>query len=101
MSTLPLPAESRLELANRLFREFYASCFWHHRPDLVITEDLIPLVVQGLRSHGGRKGLLAAARLTSLGALSAFGVFGEDGDQKGSRPRRRVTGWTGRRTSSD
>jgi hypothetical protein len=65
----PTP-ETRLELANRLFREFYASCFWHCPPDLLITEDRLPLVVKGLRAHGGRKGLLAAARLISLGAPS-------------------------------
>ena len=62
--------EARRELANRLFREFYSSCFWHHRPDLLITEENIPLVIQGLRSHGGKKGLLAAAQLLSLGASS-------------------------------
>ena len=65
----PLPiAEARRELANRLFREFYSSCFWHHRPDLLITEESIPLVIKGLRSHGGKKGLLAADQLLSLGA---------------------------------
>jgi hypothetical protein len=61
------PAETRLELANRLFREHYARCFWHCRPDLRITEETIPLVVKGLREHGGRRGLLAAAQLLSLG----------------------------------
>lgn len=53
----------RAELANRLFREFYAVCFWHLKPDLVVTEDLIPLIIEGLRKHGGRSGMLAAARL--------------------------------------
>src|SRR5262245_25429444 len=57
-STLP-----RLELANRLFHEFYAVCFWHLKPDLVVTEALIPLIVAGLRKHGGRRGMLAADRL--------------------------------------
>jgi len=65
-----LTAQARLELANRLFREFYSSCFWHCRPDLTITEDKIPLVVRGLRQHGGRQGLLAAARLISQEAMS-------------------------------
>jgi hypothetical protein len=58
-----LPAEERLELANRLFREYYAACFWHLKPDLRITEEMMPIVVKGLRSHGGRAGALAAARL--------------------------------------
>ncbi len=71
MSTIQTPtAESRLELANRLFREYYASCFWHCRPDLSITEAHIPLVVDGLRRHGGRKGLLAAARLVPPGGAA-------------------------------
>ena len=65
-----LTAEERLELARRLFREFYSFCFWHCRPDLLITEEKIPLVVEGLRRHGGRRGLLVAARLTSPGEPS-------------------------------
>ena len=55
-----------MEVANRLFREFYAVCYWHLKPDLVITEDLVPLVTAGLRKHGGRRGLLAAGRLLPL-----------------------------------
>jgi len=54
---------ARLKLASALFGEFYASCFWHMKPDLIITEELIPLIIKGLRTHGGRRGLLAAARL--------------------------------------
>ncbi len=62
--------ELRRQLANRLFREFYSSCFWHHRPDLLITEETIPLVIEGVRRHGGKKGLLAAARLSAQEAPS-------------------------------
>jgi hypothetical protein len=54
---------SRVELAQRIFKEFYASCFWHWKPDLKITEAMIPAVVKELCAHGGRKGMLAAARL--------------------------------------
>jgi hypothetical protein len=54
---------ARLELASVLFHEFYASCFWHMKPELIITEELIPLIIKGLRTHGGRRGLLSAARL--------------------------------------
>lgn len=67
----PPTAEARLELARHLFREFYPSCFWHCRPDLVITEEKIPLVIEGLRCHGGRRGFLAAARLTAPGESSS------------------------------
>jgi hypothetical protein len=55
----------KVELANRLFKEFYTSCFWHMRPDLVVTESMIPLIVKGLRTHGGRRGFLAAAQLAA------------------------------------
>lgn len=53
----------RLELARQFFREFYALCFWHAKPDLVITEAMIPWVAKELRRHGGRRGLLAAEDL--------------------------------------
>jgi hypothetical protein len=60
---IPLGAEQRLELANRLYREFHARCFWHSPPDLIITEDLIPLVVKGLRKHGGRRGFVLSGQI--------------------------------------
>jgi len=54
---------AKLELAKRLYREYFVSCFWHCRPDLEITEELIPFVAKGVRAHGGRKGFIAAAKL--------------------------------------
>ena len=54
---------SRTELAQDLFKKFYARCFWHWKPDLVVTEAMIPAVVKELCAHGGRPGLLAAAKL--------------------------------------
>jgi hypothetical protein len=65
----PKPAETRLtleqklELANRLFRERYAICFWRMKPDLVVTEALLPSIIDGLRSYGGRREFLEAAKL--------------------------------------
>jgi len=59
----PQDACARLELANQLFREFHTRCFWHSPRDLVITEDLIPFVAKGLRTHGGRRGFLLAEKL--------------------------------------
>ncbi|HWY88790.1 MAG TPA: hypothetical protein VNX28_18910, partial [Gemmataceae bacterium] len=47
-----------VELANQLFREFHTRCFWHSPRDLVITEELIPFVAKGLRTHGGRRGFM-------------------------------------------
>lgn len=52
-----------VEIARELFKEFYASCFWHWKRDLVVTEEMIPAIVKGLCTHGGRKGMLAASRL--------------------------------------
>ena len=53
----------RLELANQLYREYYTHCFWHAPRDLVITEELIPFVVKGLRTHGGRRGFILSRQL--------------------------------------
>src|SRR5216117_3888363 len=59
----PLTPQERLDLANQLYREFHTRCFWHCPLDLVITEDLVPMVVQGLRQHGGRRGFILSGRL--------------------------------------
>ncbi len=63
--TIPTPhnLSERLELANQLYREYHTRCFWHCPRDLDITEDLLPLVVKGLRTHGGRRGFILAAKL--------------------------------------
>ena len=55
--------QDRLDLANRLYRELHNRCFWHSPRDLVITEDLIPFVVKGLRTYGGRRGFKLASKL--------------------------------------
>jgi hypothetical protein len=59
----PLTAEERVALAQRLFHEYYIQCFWHMKPDLVVTEATIPSIVSGLRYHGGRRGAIEAAKL--------------------------------------
>jgi len=53
----------RVREARRLFRKFYAQCFWFMRPDLRVTNDDIPELVKGLRQNGGRQGFLLAAKL--------------------------------------
>jgi hypothetical protein len=55
--------DERIELANQLFHEFHSLCFWHSPRDLVITEELIPFVVKGLRANGGRRGFMLAGKL--------------------------------------
>ena len=59
----PRNMEERLELANRLYREFRGQCFWFSPRELVITEDQIPFVVKGLRANGGRRGFVLAGKL--------------------------------------
>ncbi len=57
------PTSPAVELAQQLFKEYYASCFWHFKPDLTVTEEMIPWIVKCLCAHGGHKGMLAAAQL--------------------------------------
>jgi len=57
-----------VQRARQLFREFYAACFWHLKPDLTITEATIPTIIRELRRHGGRRGMMAAAELKEEGA---------------------------------
>ena len=59
----PTSSERRIELARQAFKQFYASCFWSCREDLEITEELIPLVIRGLRNHGGMAGYRVANEL--------------------------------------
>lgn len=53
----------RVREARRAFRRFRATCFWSYRPDLVVTANDIPWVVEQLRKHGGRDAWHVAARL--------------------------------------
>jgi hypothetical protein len=59
----PRNLQERLELANLLYREFRSRCFWHSPANLVITEELIPFVVKGLRTYGGHRGFKLAGKL--------------------------------------
>jgi hypothetical protein len=61
--TAPQNRYERVALGNQLFREYHSRCFWHCPRDLVITEELIPFVIKGLRTHGGRRGFMLAALL--------------------------------------
>jgi hypothetical protein len=59
----PQNLQERLELANKLYREYRLQCFWQSPRDLVITEDRIPFVMMGLRANGGRRGFVLAGKL--------------------------------------
>ncbi len=67
MTSPSITIAERVELANQLFREFRTRCFWHSPRDLVITEELIPFVMKGLRKHGGRRGFILAGKIQPKG----------------------------------
>lgn len=50
-------------MAQEIFRQFYAECFWHYAKDLEITEQNMHIVIDGLKKYGGRKGLQLAEEL--------------------------------------
>lgn len=52
----PLTKEEKLELARRVFREYFAQCFWSWNPDVVLRDEHLPLIVKELRLHGGHAG---------------------------------------------
>ncbi len=58
-----LPESQRLELAREALRDFHAQCFWFMKEDAQLSVEDLPLIAQGLRVNGGRKGFLLAARL--------------------------------------
>lgn len=66
-NSIPLSREERLARANQLYREYHTRCFWHSPRNLVITEELVPFVVKGLRAHGGRRGFILAGQLQPQG----------------------------------
>ncbi|CAN5180397.1 hypothetical protein BH20VER2_BH20VER2_03330 [soil metagenome] len=59
----PSSDKEQLSLAREAYRLFQTRCFWFMRPDLEITEANLPLIIRGLRTHGGHAGYALAARL--------------------------------------
>ena len=55
--------ERRVALARQAFKEFFAQCFWSWNENTEITEETIPLVIEGLRHYGGHRGYQIAAEL--------------------------------------
>ena len=55
--------ERRLQLARQTFDEFFAQCFWSWSEEAEITDDTIPLIIEGLRHYGGHRGYQIAAQL--------------------------------------
>jgi hypothetical protein len=58
-----LSLEEKLALAAQLYREYHTRCFWHMKEEIAVTEAILPTIIQGLRTYGGKQGALASARL--------------------------------------
>lgn len=66
VSPPPPPAESaaaRLALARTALATYRTRCFWHLAPEFAATEETLPIIIAGLRSHGDRAAFQIAARL--------------------------------------
>lgn len=53
----------RVREARRAFRRFRSTCFWSHRPDLVIGARDVGWVAEQLMKHGNREAWQVGARL--------------------------------------
>lgn len=53
----------RVREARRAYRRFRSTCFWSHRPDLVIGADDIPWVAEQLMKNGNREAWRVGAKL--------------------------------------
>ena len=53
----------RLALAAEALTAYRDRCFWFLAPDFAVSEATIPLIIEGLRSHGDREAFQLAARL--------------------------------------
>jgi hypothetical protein len=59
----PLTMPEKLALAQEAFEKYRTACFWFLRDDLVVNEENLQTIVQGLRRHGNREAFLIGARL--------------------------------------
>ena len=53
----------RVREARRMYRRFYAECFWSFDPDYCIGSSDVAWVAKQLRTHGGRDAWEAAGKL--------------------------------------
>lgn len=74
----PLPKESaetaraqRLARARQAYREHYGYGYWSTHPDMEITEEDIPFVIDALRRNGGHKEWHEAQALVALRSPSS------------------------------
>jgi hypothetical protein len=53
----------RVRQARRMYRKFYAECFWSFDPDYRVGMSDVTWVAEQLRRHGGREAWEAARKL--------------------------------------
>jgi hypothetical protein len=53
----------RVREARRMYRRFYAECFWSFDPDFRVGPSDVGWVAEQLRKHGGRDAWEAAGKL--------------------------------------
>ena len=58
-----LDMAAKLALAQAAFAKYRVACFWFLREDLVVTEENLHLIIDGLRSDGDREAFQLAAKL--------------------------------------
>jgi hypothetical protein len=56
LTPVPLSKEEKLRRAQEAYREYSTRCFWFMDEALVVTEENLPLIIEGLKLHGGHKG---------------------------------------------
>lgn len=61
--------EERLRRAQEAYREYRLQCFWYMPKDFVVTEENLPLLIEGLKLEGGHKGWKLAHELCLRGSV--------------------------------
>jgi len=56
LPTAPLSDAERLRIAQEAYRQYSTQCFWFMDEDMIVTEENLPLVIEGLKLHGGHQG---------------------------------------------
>lgn len=59
----PLPDAGTLDAARAALADYRTRCFWSLSPDFIVTEETLPIIIEGLRRHGDRRAFQLAARL--------------------------------------
>ena len=63
-STVPRqPSADTLRSAQAAFADYYDRCFWFMNPDLHVTAENLPRIIEGLRRAGDRRAWRLAEEL--------------------------------------